>query len=170
VHTIAKLYNEDKLPEHVLKGIKDAGLLPLIEMIAAGIRTEGDKFDPSRIRIMDPGKAEQRAWPSIHANFLKHADRDEGALLAAGDIDNEAFIMGACGAYVDLMPGTPSPEMMAYVAFWATKNESAPDVHPPADELAKQLILLTEDERYPVCVDWIGDFKNSEARHQAPEP
>jgi hypothetical protein len=162
-YSIAKLYSEAKLPEHVLKGIKDAGLLPLIEAIIADIRAEGDKFDRSRIRIMDPRKAEQRAWPSVHANFLKHADRDGDASLATGDIDNEVYLMGACASYVELMPGPPSPEMMAYISFWATKNEATPDVHPPARELANRLVSLKEEERYRACADWIADFKKTDS-------
>src|SRR5262249_2397463 len=153
-------YSEDRLLEHVLKAVKDSGLLPLIERVAADIRAEGEKFDQSRIRIMgDTAKMDRGPWSSVPANFLKHADRDADASISVADIETEGSLLGACAAFSELMPGPPSPEMMAYVSFWAVKNEATPVVPPPAQELANRLVSLKEEERYRVCAHWIVDFK-----------
>jgi hypothetical protein len=157
---IAKEYGQGTLSEDVLKTIKESGLLHLFETILAEIREHGDKFVQSRIQITDPIKAEQRAWPSAPANFLKHADRDADALLAAGDVNNEVFLMGACAAYLELMR-TPSPEIMAFIALWAAEHEAAPDVHEPARKLANKLVSLkTKDERYHACAEWVRQRKD----------
>src|SRR4029077_7590074 len=101
-------------------------------------------------------------WPSAPANFLKHADRDADALLAAANIDHEMFLMSACGAYVHLMK-IPSPEMMALVALWSAKNEAVPVVHDPARELVNQLVSMNEQDRCRACAEWVRKFKSEGA-------
>jgi hypothetical protein len=158
VYGIAKQYGEGTLSADVLKALKESRLLPLVETIAADIREQGDKFDRSRIQIADPIKAEQRTWPSAPANFLKHAERDADALLAAGKINNETFLIGACVAYLELMR-TPSPEIMAFIALWTVEHEFVPDAPAPIRKLADWLVPLKNEERYDACAEWVRQMK-----------
>src|SRR6266700_354877 len=129
LYAMAKQYRAGTLSENVSKDLKEIGLLSLFETIADD--------DPSRIWITR-GKAESRGWPSGPANFLKHADRHPNALLAASDINNEDFLIGACIAYLELMP-TSSPEIMAFIALWAVEHDHALDAHAPVRKLADRL-------------------------------
>jgi hypothetical protein len=148
----AKQYRAGTLSEDVSKALKESGLLPLLETIAAD-------EDPSHIRIIRD-KTKSRGWPSGPANFLKHADWHPNALLAASDINNEHFLIGACTAYLELMP-TPSPEIMAFKVLWAVEHDAALDADAElACELADRLASLKKDERYRVCAEWVRQMKN----------
>ena len=148
----AKQYRAGTLSEDVSKALKESGLLPLLETIAAD-------EDPSHIRIIRD-KTKSRGWPSGPANFLKHANRDADALLAAGDINNEMFLIGACTAYLELMH-MPSPEMMAFMALWAVEPDAALDGwYEPARELADRLASLKKNVRYRACAEWVRLMKN----------
>jgi hypothetical protein len=154
-YEIAKKYGAGPLSGDVSKALKEIGLLQLVETIAAD-----DEFEPSRIRIIDLKEAEKRAWSSDPANFLKHADHDPDALLAASEVDNEMFLIHACTAYLELIP-TSSPEIMAFIALWAVEHEdAAPDVHEPARKLADRLASLKKDERFHACAEWVRQMKN----------
>ena len=150
LYAMAKQYRAGTLSENVSKDLKEIGLLSLFETIADD--------DPSRIWITR-GKAESRGWPSGPANFLKHADRHPNALLAASDINNEDFLIGACIAYLELMP-TSSPEIMAFIALWAVEHDHALDAHAPVRKLADRLASLKKDKRYRACAEWVRQMKN----------
>lgn len=67
----------------------------------------------------------QREFWSYHAkiaNFLKHAERDDGATVDVGNIHavNEIIIMAVCVYYESAFPGGPDPIMRTFVA-WQTK-------------------------------------------------
>ena len=151
LYAMAKRYRAGTLPENVSKDLKESGILSLFETIA-------DDDDPSRIRITRD-KAKSRGWPSGPANFLKHADRHPNALLAASDINNENFLIGACVAYRELMP-TSSPEIEAFIALWAVENDHALDAHAPVRKLADWLASLKKDVRYRACAEWVRQMKN----------
>jgi len=151
LYAMAKRYRAGTLPENVSKDLKESGILSLFETIA-------DDDDPSRIRITRD-KAKSRGWPSGPANFLKHADRHPNALLAASDINNENFLIGACVAYRELMP-TSSPEIMAFIALWAVEHDQALDAHVPERKLADWLASLKKDKRHRACAEWVRQMKN----------
>jgi hypothetical protein len=150
-YAMAKQYRGGTLSEDVSNALKESGLLSLLETIA------DDEHHVFRI-IRD--KKKSRGWPSGPANFLKHADLDADALLAANDINNEDFLIGACTAYLELMP-TLSPEMMAFIALWAVEHDTARDGwYKPARKLADRLVSIKKDERYRACAEWVRLMKN----------
>jgi hypothetical protein len=93
-----------------------------IENIVDDLRSQGDRFDRSRIKVYLSPKDEQKVWPTKAANFLKHADRDANENLAVDEIKNENVLMGACTAYLEMMRA-PTTEIIAFCAFWAVKND-----------------------------------------------
>src|SRR5262249_23096517 len=120
IYSIAREYAEGRLTKQTLKLIEDTQLKGQIEKIIDDLRAEGDKFDVSRIHIIASTREDQRAWPSKAANFLKHADRDAEEHLAVDEVKNENVLIGACTAYLELMR-VPTPEIMAFAAFYAVK-------------------------------------------------
>ena len=122
IYSMARRYAEGKLPKEELKLIEDAGLMVAVQNILEDERAQGKQFDLSRINIRMNRTDERRAWPSNAANFLKHADRDSEEHLAVDELKNEDVLIGACAAYLELMR-TTTPEIMAFYAFWAAKND-----------------------------------------------
>jgi len=152
IYELAQQYTEGRLPKHTLKLIQNTPLLRAIEEIAG----QGEKFNVSSIRIPMNRKQEQRAWPSKAAAFLKHADRDCEDHLSADEIKNEHVLIGACIAYLKIMK-IPTPEIVAFVAFWAAKNGA--DVADDAQKLLLKLKSAQECDRYQLCAKFIRDAK-----------
>jgi hypothetical protein len=159
IYSIARRYAEGNLPEQELKLIKHTGLMTVIENIRDDVRAQGDSFDLNRIGVGMSWAGEQKAWPSKAANFLKHADRDTDEHLILGEINNENILMGACAAYLQLM-ATPTPEIMAFCAFWGSKNDAVvADVGEEAQGLSEKLKSVKEPARYYLCADFIREAR-----------
>jgi hypothetical protein len=152
IYVMARQYAEGQLPEEKLKLIQDTPLMPVIKMIAA----QGENFDISRIHVPMTKSQEQRAWPSKAANFLKHADRDSLNHLLEGEIKNENVLIGACVAYLELIK-EPTPEITAFVAFWAARNDA--NLDGDCQVLSSSLKSVAEHERYRLCARFIRDEK-----------
>jgi hypothetical protein len=103
-------------------------------------------------------KAEQRAWPSKAANFLKHADRDVDDHLPIEEVNNEYILMGASTAYLHLMK-ILTPEITGYFAFWAAKNNAIGDLGDEIRDFARHLAAMPEAERYSACSCFVADQK-----------
>src|SRR5262249_23067050 len=160
VYVLAKRHAEGKLSERELKLIEKTPLMDSIRQISDAIKVEGDRFDRDKIAIPMSGRAEQRAWPTKAANFLKHAERDTDDLLAIDDLNNENVLIGACVSYLQLMQNA-TPEMMAYMAYWAVKNGGEYDVPNAGRELAIALGRVGALQRPALCLDFIAKLKNS---------
>jgi len=151
-YSMAQQYAEGKLPKETLKLIENTALMATIINMLEAERVEGEKFDVSRVDVRMNKTSEQRAWPSRAANFLKHADLDAEAHLAVDEVRNENVLMGACVAYLELM-GMPSPEIMAFSAFWAAKNDA--DVGEEVQELLLKLRSVEGPVRHRMCAKFI---------------
>jgi hypothetical protein len=153
-YTTAREYAEGKLPKEKLKLLENTALMRVITDILEAERAAGGKFDAGHILIRPSpkGAIEKRLWPSKAPNFLKHAHRDAETHLAADEIENENDLIGACAAYLALM-GTPSPEIMAFYAFWAVKHDA--EVGGEVRELALKLRSIEEPVRHRVCAKFI---------------
>jgi hypothetical protein len=154
--SMARQYAEGKLPKAKLKLIEKTGLMVVIKRILDDERAQGGKFELSRIDVRMNGTGEQRAWPSHAANFLKHADHRPDEHLAVDEIRNEHVLIGACTAYLELMK-TPTPEITAFVAFWAVKNDA--DVGEEVQELLLKLRSVEEPARHRLCAKFIQDWR-----------
>jgi hypothetical protein len=161
IYNIARRYAEGKLPEKELKVIENTGLMVTIESILDDVRAQGDKFDRSRIEVGINKISEQKVWPSKAANFLKHADTDAEKHLPVDEIKNEHVLMGGCAAYLQLMR-TPTPEIMAFCAFWAAKEKiDREDVGEEVQKLLAKLQAVKECERHYLCAKFILVRKKS---------
>lgn len=148
IYAMARQYADGKLPQETLKRIENTALMVAFKDMLEAERAEGKRFDVGRIGVRMNKTGEQRAWPPKAANFLKHADRDAEAHLAVDEVENENVLIGACAAYLELMR-TPSPEIMAFIAFWGVKKE-----------LSLKLRSVDEPVRHSVCT------KSIETRRQ----
>jgi hypothetical protein len=156
IYNIARQYADGKLPKEKLKLIENTEVMVVIKDILADVRAQGEAFDRSRIDIRMNTASELRAWPSKAANFLKHADRDAEEHLSVDEINNEHVLMGACCAYLELMR-TPTPEIMAFFAFSAVKNEATTELGEEVHELSAKLQLVDASERLRICAQFIRD-------------
>jgi hypothetical protein len=162
IYKIAREYAEGKLPLDKLKLFENTPVMAVIEKIAENVRQEGNNFDRSRIDILVGAASEQRAWPSKAANFLKHADHDAQDHLAVDEIKNENVLIGACIAYLQLMR-TPTPEIVAFAAFWAAKNDT--DANIGDDQgLCMKLKSVDESARYALCAGFIRDARSTSSK------
>ena len=153
IYNIAKRYAEGTVPEPELKLIKNSGIMPIVEKIVAD-----PDFDHELIEVNINKVTEQRAWPSKTANFLKHADRDVDEHLPIDEVENEKLLMAGCAAYLHLMR-VPTPEIMAYYAFWAAKNDAVAEVGSEARGLAERIVKLPEAKRHGECAKFIQQLK-----------
>lgn len=153
IYNIAKRYAEGAVPAAELKLIKNSGVMAIVEKIIAD-----PGFNHDRIEVNMNKAAEQRAWPSKAANFLKHADRDANKDLPVDDVNNETLLMAGSAAYLHLMR-VPTPEIMAYYAFWATKNDAVDEVGSEARGLAERIAKLPEAKRHGECAKFIQQLK-----------
>jgi len=135
-----------------LKLIDNSSLKGAFEKIIQCEQEQGNEFDPSHVHIRM--KNEERAWPSRAANFLKHADKVPDDYLNVDSLRNETVLIGACTAYLQIMP-MPSPEVIAFCAFWAAKNDT--DVGDGAEEILLKLKSVEESARYELCANFIRD-------------
>jgi hypothetical protein len=163
----ARQYAEGKLSKEILKAIENTKLMADIKYIVEEERAQGKKFDLSRINVRGD---EQRAFPSKAANFLKHANRDPEAHLAVDELKNENVLINACAAYTELM-GRRTPEIMAFVAFWAVTNDA--DDANVGDRRFRGLLLklrsVEEPARHRLCAKFIQDASKKSARiHSTP--
>lgn len=157
VVVLAREYARGTLPEETRKLIENTPLMEAIKTISENIKSLGDAFDPTTIKMH--GVNEQRAWPSKSANFLKHADRDPDDLLALSDINNERLLIGSAVAYLQLMQ-TATPEMMAYMAYWGTKSGSEYDLPNDGKALASSLVGVGDDQQFELCLSFIKKQKS----------
>jgi hypothetical protein len=109
--------------------------MPLIETLANEIRAQGNNLDKDRIRVNFSKAHEHKLWLSETTAFL---NRDHESFLPADMLDNEKMIMAACAAYLNLMK-RPTPEIMAYFAFWSAKNHQTDDVAAEIQQFAREL-------------------------------
>ena len=161
IYGMARKYAEGKLPTEMLKRIENTFLMTLIINIVEAERAEGEKFDVDRIAIGVNKTTEQRAWPSKAASFLKHADRDAKAHLVVDEVKNENVLIGACAAYLGLMR-MPSPEIVAFCAFWGAKKDA--DVGEEAQELLLKLRSVKEPARHRICAKFIQTRRRRPSR------
>jgi len=130
--------------------------MPVIEGLADDIRVQGGKFDKERIRISEGH--EHKLWLSETTVFLKHADRDPDNFLSADKLDNEKMLMATCAAYTELMK-QPTPEITAYFAFWAVRNNEARDIADEVKPFVRQLEAAEEAQRFEICKKFVRDRK-----------
>jgi hypothetical protein len=116
------------------------------------------EFSHDRIGVNINKAVEQRAWPSKATNFLKHADRDVDEHLPIDEVENEKLLMAGCAAYLHLMR-VPTPEIMAYYAFWAAKNDAVAEVGSEARGLAERIVKLPEAKRHGECAKFIQQIR-----------
>jgi hypothetical protein len=153
---MARLYVEGNLPKATLESIqKSPSLMRAFEEIAA----HGENFDTRHIYFPANTKKEKqerdkRAWPSKPANFLKHADQDPEDHLLADEIKNEHVLIGACLAYQELMK-MRTPEITAFILFWAAKNDATIDEEEQEQKLFFKLRSVEESDRYDLCAKYI---------------
>jgi hypothetical protein len=152
IYDMAPQYAEGKVPKELLRAIENSPLMSIIKYIIEYERAHGKKFDPRDIGLRLNKGDEQRAWPTKAANFLKHADRDPQDHLALDELKNEHILIGACAAYLEIM-SSPTPEITAFVAFWAAKNDT--DIGGEAEELLVKLRPVGEAARYGLCSEYI---------------
>jgi len=113
---VARSFVRGTLPESEIASLKESGVWPAVETIAEQIRAEGPNKTISELRsifeVRIPNQTERQHWTAFNRvqNFLKHADRDHDAPLAAAEIKPVHLILAACSIYFDLM-GHLTPEM-----------------------------------------------------------
>ena len=161
--SIARQYANGTLPPSKLAMIKRSALLAKIEPLIADIRDQGDEFDSKRIGVEVSKQLEHKLWLSRATTFLKHADRDPDDFLSADDLDNEKILMATCGAYLKLM-NQPTPEIVAYFAFWAAKNHEVNGLAKEVQKFAKKLETTNERRRYELCIRYIRESKKAALR------
>jgi hypothetical protein len=68
--------------------------------------------------------------------------------------------MGACCAYLELMR-KPTPEIMAFFAFWAVKNDATAELGEEVHELSAKLQSVGESQRCRLCTRFIRELRRS---------
>jgi len=157
---IAKQYSAGTLPPDKKAMIEGSGLMATIEPLIADIREQGDEFDSKRLSVKVSKRQEHKLWLSHATTFLKHAGQDPNGFLAVDDLDNEKILMATCAAYIELMKN-PTPEIMAYFAFWSAKNHQVNDLAKEVQKFARQLEAAKEARRYRLCIQFIRANKKN---------
>jgi hypothetical protein len=156
--SIAQQCVQGTLPPDKKAMIEGSSLMPTIAELAEQIRVRGDNFDKERIQVNVSKRHEHKLWLSETTVFLKHAERDPNNFLSAAGLDNEKMLMAASAAYIELM-NQPTPEITAYFAFWAARNDQVHDIAGEAQPFARQLEATADAQRYETCTKFIRDRK-----------
>jgi hypothetical protein len=155
---LAKQFAAGTLPKDKRTMLEGSRLMPVIRELAEQIRLEGANFRKEQLHITISEKREHELWLSEATVFLKHADRDSAGFLSSDVLDNEKMIMATCAAYVELMK-QPTPETVAYFAFWSVRYHQVEDLAEEVQRFARQLEAANESERYKMCAEYIRDNK-----------
>jgi hypothetical protein len=157
IYSMAHQYADGSMSKDMLNRVENSALKQVFEKIIREETSEpGENFDLTRINL--PMKNEERAWPSRSAGFLKHAVKDPSDYLAIDPLrnENENVLIGSCAAYLEII-AIPSPEIIAFCAFWAAKNDA--DVGEGARRLLLKLKSVEVPARYHLCADFISEAK-----------
>jgi hypothetical protein len=157
---IAKQYVAGTIPSDKKAMFEGTRVMAIIERLAEEIRAHGDAFDGSSVNVTVTESHEHKLWLSRVTVFLKHADRDAEDLLSADVLDNEKILMATCAAYIEVMK-QPTPEIMAYFAFWSAKNDQVDDLAEEVQQFARKLQATNESARYGLCAKYIRQNKSS---------
>jgi hypothetical protein len=153
--SIAQQYVQGTLPpdkKAMIEGI------PAFAKLAEQIRVQGDNFDKESIHVNVSKRHEHELWLSETTVFLKHAKRDPNGFLSLDGLDIEKMLMATCAAYVELLK-QPTPEIIAYFAFWSVRNDQVDDLAEDTKQFARQLETTNETQRYDMCAKFIRDSK-----------
>ncbi len=156
--SIAEQYVQGTLPPDKKAMIEGSSFMPTIAKLAERIRVHGDNFDKESIHVNVSKQHEHKLWLSETTVFLKHAERDPSGFLSEDGLDVEKMLMATCAAYVELIK-QPTPEIMAYFAFWSVRNHQVDDLAEEVRQFARQLETANETQRYDMCAKFIRDTK-----------
>jgi hypothetical protein len=156
--SIAKQFAQGTLAPDMKAIFEGSNLFKMIEPLIRDIREQGDAFDAQRLDVSVTQQHEHKLWLSRPKVFLKHGQQDPDDFLPADEIDNEKILMGACGAYVEIMK-SPTPEIAAYFAFWVVKNSESDGLAEDIRPFVRQLETAREGERYELCANYIRSHK-----------
>jgi hypothetical protein len=159
--SIAKQYVQGTLPPDKKAMIDGSDLMKMIAPLVADIREQGDAFDAQRLNVKVTKREEHKLWLSHAKVFLKHAGQDPDGFLSSDDLDNEKILMAACAGYLEIMK-VPTPEIVAYFAFWAAKNHECDGLASEVQPFARQLEVANEAKRYKLCTAYLNKNKKSE--------
>lgn len=154
---LARRYAAGTLPPKEKALVEGSRLMAIFEPLLDDIRMQGDEFDSKRIILQMSTQEQQRMFPSMTANFLKHADRDPNGWLALDSVNNENLLMASCAAYVSLMK-QPTVEVMTFFTFWAAKHSSADEVAPNLQTFVKELKKAAPTQRYALRSRFIREY------------
>jgi hypothetical protein len=157
---LAKQYAAGTMPPQQRALIEGSDFIKMIEPLIADIRKRGDKVDVGHIRVTLSKQREHKLWLSEITNFLKHADRDASNFLSTDRLDNEKILTASCSAYLELMK-QPTPEIIAYFAFWSVKNYATEDLAKEVQPFARRLERANEAERFRLCAQYIREKKGA---------
>jgi hypothetical protein len=155
IYSMAHQYADGSMSKDMRNRVEKSGLKHvLVRIIQEEASGSGGRFNLSQINLAM--KSEERAWPSRSAGFLKHAEKDPHDHLTINTLRNENVLIGACAASLEIM-ATPSPEVIAFCAFWASKNDA--DVGEDFQMLLLKLKSVEEPARYLLCASFISEAR-----------
>ena len=127
-------------------------LVKIISQVQAAIKSGDVKSEADVIRLLTVhgDKSHWRKF-SLPANFLKHADHFPGDTLVLDDVDNDALLMSATTAYIELM-GTATDEMLVYSIFLGVANEDL-------SSKVRAIAALPPGQRCRRCRSLLRDLK-----------
>lgn len=139
-------YHRNELPEAVKN---DPKAMKWIRELAERTPQIAATSTPDVINSVSVSADEIRGfWQSrTHvANYLKHADRDHGAHLSMGDVDNLKLISETYSSYIDLAANSLIPEGLASSIYLHVRSGDAHGFNGVYRGMADDLMEVSPDE------------------------
>jgi hypothetical protein len=171
---VAHALARGELPEDDINLFKKSDLWPVISKLAEQIRARGTDRKISELRslveVHVPAHTEKLYWAAFNksANFLKHADIDYDASLAADEVDPDILILAGCSLYLDLI-GRLTPEMQVWSAHeLCVKRGLTPPKDGPFENIAEALRTVDPTQRNGESTKLILNLKQHGQRARDP--
>lgn len=154
-------YKRGTLPKHMTSRPE---LMAQIAELAAVLPIEADSSIKD-VKVSIDAESAQRYWRNRNktANFLKHADKDPSATLAATDVDNANLLMQCVGAYTDLFKDQLAPEGLVFWLYSCVRDDDLSSIPPKLQPIATRLQEIHHDELRVFCAEYIRALRHRQS-------
>jgi len=151
-------YKRGNLPKHMTNSPE---LMAQIAELAALLPIEADS-SVKDVKASIDSESAQRYWRNRNkaANFLKHADKDPSATLAASDVDNANLLMQCLGAYTDLLKDQLAPEGLIFWLYCCVRDDDLSSVPANLHPLTTRLQEIDPDDLRSFCAEYIRALRH----------
>ena len=154
---VVRDFHRGALPLHIVNDPSAMGEVSRLVALLSPISADSKLSD---VRAAISSKFEKEYWDIVHRvpNFLKHADRDGNATLAADAVNNQLLLLQCCNAYRDVAPDDLGNEGFMFQIFVTADNDAYQPDASSFGSLVASVRKLSHDRRVKLCSESIKEL------------